>query len=72
VVLASVAEDLASLLIGCTLVVDGDTRQPPLLKDTVVVCSILIQNRETISHLILRCLKAGAKKAECILGVISL
>ena len=66
------AEDLGSLLISCTLVVVGDTRHPPLLKDTVVVGSILILNRETVSHLILRCLKAGAKKAECILGVISL
>jgi len=72
VVLASVTEDLGSLLICSTFVVVRDTCQPPLLKDTVVVGSILILNRETVSHLILRGLKARAKKAECILAVISL
>ena len=65
-------EDLGSLLICSTFVVVRDTCQPPLLKDTVVVGSILILNSETVSHLILRGLKAGAKKAECILAVVSL
>ena len=65
-------EDLGSLLICSTFVVVRDTCQPPLLKDTVVVGSILILNRETVSHLILRGLKARAKKAECILAVVSL
>ncbi len=65
-------EDLGSLLICSTSVVVRDTCQSPLLKDTVVVGSILILNRETVSHLILRGLKARAKKAECILAVVSL
>jgi hypothetical protein len=70
VILAPVVHKLSRFFVSSSIFL-SKTSIASLLKDTVVIGNVLVLNGETVSHLVLGCLEARAKKAKGVLAVIS-